>query len=94
MIPTLKVNHGHGLNISTGVFTAPIAGVYAFHFHALTRDGTATYIKIMHNGRNIGGAYRRHEGEADENHESLRVSPVMIIEFDMCYTVNTWARKF
>lgn len=63
------VNHGHGLNISNGIFTAPIAGTYAFHFHALTRDGTATYIKFMHNGRNVGGAYRRHEGEADENHE-------------------------
>ena len=57
------------------MFTAPIAGAYAFHFHALTRDGTATYIKFMHNGRNVGGAYRRHAGEADENHEeSLHVS--------------------
>ena len=57
------------------MFTAPIAGAYAFHFHALTRDGTATYIKLMHNGRNVGGAYRRHAGEADENHEeSLHVS--------------------
>ena len=29
----------------------------------------------MHNGRNVGGAYRRHAGEADENHEeSLHVS--------------------
>merc|ERR1712066_853570 len=37
-------------------------------FDALTRDGTATYIKIMHNERNVGGAYRRHEGEGDESH--------------------------
>ena len=74
----ISVNHGHGLNITSGIFTAPITGTYAFHFHALTRDGTATYIKFMHNGRNVGGAYRRHEGEADEDHESLGGSKVSL----------------
>ncbi len=65
-----SVNAGHGLNISSGLFTAPYPGTYAFNFHALTRDGTATYVKIMKNGRNVGGAYRRHEGEGDETHET------------------------
>ena len=65
-----SVNVGDGFNVSNGVFTAPYAGIYAFNFHALTRDGSATYVKIQRNDENVGGAYRRHEGEGDEMHEN------------------------
>ena len=65
------VNIGDAFNAKTGEFIAPLKGVYAFSFHGLTMDGTATYVKIVQNGRNVGGAYRRHEGEGDEEHDSL-----------------------
>lgn len=65
------VNVGGAFDPSTGLFTAPVEGVYSFSFHGLTYDGTATHIKIMKNGENVGGAYRRHEGEGDEEHPSL-----------------------
>ena len=65
------VNIGGAFDPDTGKFIAPVKGVYSFTFHGLTQDGTATYIKIIQNGRNVAGAYRRHEGEGDEEHESL-----------------------
>ena len=33
----------------------------------------ATYVKIQRNEENVGGAYRRHEGEGDEMHASAEV---------------------
>ena len=34
---------------------------------------SATYVKIQRNEENVGGAYRRHEGEGDEMHASAEV---------------------
>jgi len=65
-----SVNVGEAFNVTNGIFTAPFDGIYAFNFHALTRDGSATYVKIQKNNENVGGAYRRHEGEGDEMHET------------------------
>jgi len=65
-----SVNVGDAFDVTTGFFTAPYAGIYGFNFHALTRDGSATYVKIQRNEENVGGAYRRHEGEGDEMHAS------------------------
>jgi len=65
-----SVNVGEAFNLTNGIFTTPFAGIYAFNFHALTRDGSATYVKIQRNDENVGGAYRRHAGEGDEMHET------------------------
>ena len=32
---SVSPNHGNGLVASTGIFTVPVSGTYAFHFHAL-----------------------------------------------------------
>ena len=47
------------------------------HFHEVLISKndffSATYVKIQRNEENVGGAYRRHEGEGDEMHASAEV---------------------
>ncbi|CAF2740629.1 C1QL [Lepeophtheirus salmonis] len=47
-------------------YDAPLPGIYLFSFHALTKDGQPSYVKLNHNGRNVAGSYRRHEVEMPE----------------------------
>jgi len=43
-----KLNQGGALNLTTGVFTPPVNGTYAFHFRALVKDGDVG-VKLYHN---------------------------------------------
>jgi len=43
-----KLNQGGALNLSNGVFTPPVNGTYAFHFHALAKKGEVG-VKLYHN---------------------------------------------
>ncbi len=49
------------MNLSTGLFTAPEAGVYVFAFHCLANATKATFVRLVLNGENVGGAYARHD---------------------------------
>merc|ERR1719270_1906349 len=68
----MKVNVGGGFDPKSGMFKAPVGGIYSFSFHGLTQDGTATYVKLVHrkadeeNWDNVAGTYRRHEKEDEE----------------------------
>merc|ERR1712038_2027655 len=68
----MKVNVGGGFDPTSGMFKAPVGGIYSFSFHGLTQDGTATYVKLVHrkaeeeNWENVAGTYRRHEKEDEE----------------------------
>jgi len=68
----MKVNVGGGFDPDSGMFKAPVGGIYSFSFHGLTQDGTATYVKLVHRKaeeekwENVAGTYRRHEKEDEE----------------------------
>merc|ERR1719415_500387 len=71
----MKVNIGGAMDPDSGMFKAPVPGVYSFSFHGLTQDGTATYVKLVHRKmdetewENVAGTYRRHEKEEDDENE-------------------------
>ena len=47
-------NIGGYYHTTTGVFTAPEAGVYVFHLSAMTRAGKYMYLAIVRDGVRIG----------------------------------------
>ena len=41
------VNHGAGMDLATGVFTAPVSGSYYFQFHGLVEKGHEARVMMM-----------------------------------------------
>ena len=55
---TVKVNLGNGLSASTGIFTAPVSGNYAFHLHGLHYHGVKlSDISFRLNNEQVSGTY-------------------------------------
>ena len=50
------VNNGLGLDVATGLFIAPRKGLYAFHFRAVTDDGSLTHVKLMKNDSRVASS--------------------------------------
>jgi len=66
-----RLNEGAAFNLSAGIFTVPVSGIYHFDFSA-TKSPTTTYlwVYLKVNGVTIGDAYtsQTSNGVIGENH--------------------------
>ena len=55
---TVDINLGYGMTVA-GTFTAPVAGIYYFHYQAVSQDNGSNdaYAGIMHNGKRISSCF-------------------------------------
>ena len=53
IFPTVTYNEGSGYNNSTGKFTAPVSGLYAFAKQTCEAPDTYSYTAFVHNGQSV-----------------------------------------
>lgn len=56
------VNLGQDFNVNTGVFTASVGGLYAFHYHALAQSGQEVWVELYHNYIYVNSLYGHTSG--------------------------------
>ena len=78
---SVSPNHGNGLVASTGIFTAPVSGTYAFHFHGLNWFSKVTDISFRLNNHQVAGSrsYIK-ESERGDNYQIVAISVVLKLE--------------
>merc|ERR1719334_1010307 len=56
--PTVVASEGNGFNSDTGLFTAPINGIYSFTISALSNDDSSIeWFDMVHNEQRVCRAY-------------------------------------
>ncbi|BFZ00758.1 hypothetical protein BsWGS_03797 [Bradybaena similaris] len=66
-------NQGGGYNSNTGIFTAPVGGIYQFQIHGLTEKNSSFWIKLYHNDEYVISAFARQSGDYDSAGNSVFV---------------------
>ncbi|KAI4905623.1 hypothetical protein NFI96_028658 [Prochilodus magdalenae] len=84
------INIGNAYNPATGIFTAPVRGVYQFRFHIIGVGGRGVDAVLHKNGHHVAGAYsqqNQHFGSASNGASLLlEVGDVVYIKL----RANLW----
>jgi len=73
-----RLNQGSHINLSTGVFTVPITGLYVFHFEGIASGNGECRVRIQVNGSSVSDG-RRGNGTASNAYEGLHVQALLAL---------------
>jgi len=70
-------NVGGGLDVDSGVFTAPVGGMYFFMFHIATHDNKKALLSIRKNGEEIASIFDQNH---KDNHKNSMAGQTIILD--------------